>query len=419
MTSRCINTSNKARLRHRLAAISLGELEKWRINCTRPACSPRAAVQWRSMSYRLPFFQQTLQILAITILGQGLGQARQLRRIDKSFAVCNLFRARHFQALAMLYRRDKVAGLDQAFMRARIEPSVTTPHDLDIQLLALQIYPVDVSNFQFAARRWLQLGGNLDDLIIVKIQTSHRIVTLRCERLFFQAGGLAVGIEIDDAIALRVLHMIGKHGGAGLMRRRLLQLKLQIMAIENIIAKYEGTRAIANKFLADNKCLRQAIGAFLHCIFELQAPCAAIAQQLLETWRILWRRDNQNLAYASQHQGAERIINHRLVINWQQLLGHCHGDGIQARPRPSGQDDAFTFSHDYFSRNSVSIRLTPIRQSGRVMSNACCTFCRSRREFFGRGAGVGKALLATASIASGATFKSTPAWRARSITKLA
>ena len=39
-----------------------------------------------------------------------------------------------------------------------------------------------------------------------------------------------------------------------------------------------------------------------------------------------------------------------------------------------------------------------------------------RREFFGRGAGKGNALVGTGRIASGATLISKPAWRAKSIT---
>ena len=52
-------------------------------------------------------------------------------------------------------------------------------------------------------------------------------------------------------------------------------------------------------------------------------------------------------------------------------------------------------------------------------SKACCRRWVDRREFSGRRAGVGKAVVGTGSMAPGATFSGRPLARAQSITKLA
>jgi hypothetical protein len=41
------------------------------------------------------------------------------------------------------------------------------------------------------------------------------------------------------------------------------------------------------------------------------------------------------------HQGAERIVDHGLVVDGHQLLAHRMGKWMQACARSSGQDDSF------------------------------------------------------------------------------
>ena len=57
-----------------------------------------------------------------------------------------------------------------------------------------------------------------------------------------------------------------------------------------------------------------------------------------------WSRgvdDQQELADARQHQRRQRVVDHRLVVNRQQLLADGHGHRVQACARAPGEDDAF------------------------------------------------------------------------------
>src|SRR5690606_25771615 len=65
------------------------------------------------------------------------------------------------------------------------------------------------------------------------------------------------------------------------------------------------------------------------------------AEQRLETGGVVRRGDDENVADTGQHQGAERIVDHRLVIDRQQLLGDAAGDRIKPRAAAAGEDDAF------------------------------------------------------------------------------
>ncbi|MNW09717.1 hypothetical protein D3C71_2067810 [compost metagenome] len=51
--------------------------------------------------------------------------------------------------------------------------------------------------------------------------------------------------------------------------------------------------------------------------------------------------DDENLANAGQHQHRDRIVDHRLVVDRQQLLGYTQGNGVQASAGTTGEDYPF------------------------------------------------------------------------------
>ena len=67
---------------------------------------------------------------------------------------------------------------------------------------------------------------------------------------------------------------------------------------------------------------------------------AAVAKQPGEQRRVVRRRNDEDVADAREHQGAERVIDHRLVIDREQLLRDDHRHRMKARPLPAGQNDA-------------------------------------------------------------------------------
>jgi hypothetical protein len=93
--------------------------------------------------------------------------------------------------------------------------------------------------------------------------------------------------------------------------------------------------------LADQEGLRQAVGAGLHRIGQRQTPLAAIAQQLLEARRVLRCADDENVADAREHQRAQRVVDHGLVVHRQQLLADGERGRVQARAGAAGEDEAF------------------------------------------------------------------------------
>jgi len=140
-------------------------------------------------------------------------------------------------------------------------------------------------------------------------------------------------VRIGDAITENRRAFAPLHGGA--------ELRIEILAVEDVVAQDQADIAVADKLLADDEGLGQALGPGLLGIGERDAEAAAIAEQFLEQRTVFGRGDDQHVVDACEHQHRQRIIDHRLVIDRQELLRDALGQRIQARTRSSGQDDAF------------------------------------------------------------------------------
>ena len=71
------------------------------------------------------------------------------------------------------------------------------------------------------------------------------------------------------------------------------------------------------------------------------AELRSVAEQPLELLGVMRSRDDQDVADAGEHQRRQRVVDHRLVVDRDQLLGDAQGDRMQPRARAAGEDDAF------------------------------------------------------------------------------
>ncbi|OIQ75685.1 hypothetical protein GALL_426430 [mine drainage metagenome] len=226
-------------------------------------------------------------------------------------------------------------------MGAGIEPGVAASESLHLQAALLQIDAVDVGDLQFAARRGLEAGGDVEHLLVVEIQSGDGMAALRSGRFFFQAHGASLRIELDHAVALGVVHVIGEHGGAALPGVGLLHLMLEVVAPEQVVAQHQAARRVADEVAADDEGLGQPVGAGLHRVVQVESPLAAVTQQLGESRRVLRGGNDEDVAHAGKHQRRQRVVDHRLVVHRQQLLADRLRDRVEPRAGTAGEDEAF------------------------------------------------------------------------------
>lgn len=229
----------------------------------------------------------------------------------------DLFQAGDLEALALFYGMHEVAGFQQGFVSASIQPSEATAKHFYIKALVCKVGAVYIGNFQLATRGRFNALGYINYAIVVEIKARHCIAGFWLSWFFFDADGTAAGIELHYAKALWVGYVIAKYSCTFTARSGGMEVGGEVLAIKNIIAEDQAAIVITDKVFANNKGLGQAIGGWLFGITEFNTKLAAIAQHLAKIGQVFWGGDNQHFADASEHQYGERIINHRFVVDRQ------------------------------------------------------------------------------------------------------
>lgn len=117
------------------------------------------------------------------------------------------------------------------------------------------------------------------------------------------------------------------------------QVARQAVAVEDVAAEHERARLAGDEVPADRKGLRQTVGARLLGVGQVHAVARAVPEQALEVGQVGRRGDDQDVPDARQHEGGQRVVDHGLVIDRQQLRGH-ERKRVQTRARFTCEDDA-------------------------------------------------------------------------------
>lgn len=218
------------------------------------------------------------QILAVVVLLERLGELVYLLSRDVAHAVGDLFETGDLEALAGLDGLDEGCSLQQGVVRAGIEPGIASAHGLDVKLVAREVGLVDIGDLKLTARRWLYRLRDIDDVLIVEIETRHGEIRLRLGWLLLEAHGLALLVELNDAVALGVADVVGKDCRTVRLRSRTLHHDGEVGAVEDIIAQDERTALACEELLPNQERLRESFRLRLHGVRDRDAPLRAIAE---------------------------------------------------------------------------------------------------------------------------------------------
>src|SRR5262245_20413385 len=144
-------------------------------------------------------------------------------------------------------------------MGAGVEPGEAARHLLDVQLSKLHVAAVDVGYLQLAARRWLQRRREIENAVVVDVETGHRVARSRLAGLLLDADGSAGTVELDHTVALGILDMIAEDRPAGGTSAGATQERAQARAEEDVVAEDERRRTVAHEVATERKGLGQAL----------------------------------------------------------------------------------------------------------------------------------------------------------------
>ena len=282
-------------------------------------------------------------MLAVDRLAVGLGRLLQPGGRDPAVLPGDLLGHGHGQVLGVLNGADELRGLVQALHGAGVQPRVAAAEGDHGQRPLLQVHLVERGDLQLAAGRGphlVRLGGHVAR---VEVQAGYGVGALGALGLLLDGDGPPLAVELHDAEALGVVHVVAEDRGAA--RLGVLdgarQVAAEPVAVEDVVAEHQGARLAGDELLADGECLGQAVGARLLGVGEVDAVARAVPEQALEVGQVGRRGDDQDVPDARQHEGGQRVVDHGLVVDRQQLLGGHERERVQARAGPAGEDDAF------------------------------------------------------------------------------
>ena len=249
----------------------------------------------------------------------------------------------HGKVLGVLHGADELRGLVQALHGAGVQPRVATAEGDDGQRPLLQVHLVERGDLQLAARGGLhpmRLGGHVAR---VEVQAGDGVGALGALGLLLDGDGPPLAVELHDAEALGVVDVVAEDRGAA--RLGVLdgarQVARKAVAVEDVVAEHEGARLAGDEPLADGECLCEAVRRGLLGVGEVHAVARAVPEQALEVGQVGRGGDDQDVPDARQHEGGQRVVDHGLVVDRQQLLGGHECERVQAGAGPAGEDDAF------------------------------------------------------------------------------
>src|SRR5436190_12026594 len=185
-------------------------------------------------------FDEAAEILTVCARLHRARERGQLRLVDVAHAERNLLETPDHQSLAFLDGLNVARGLHQRLVRAGIEPRHTSGQLFDDELTVPEIRLIDIGNLELASGRRLQSRGDVDDLVVVEIETGDDIGGFRPRGLFLEADRAAVPVELDDAVTFGIANLVTEYGRPMLAAGRCVQIVRQMRAVENVVA--EGQR---------------------------------------------------------------------------------------------------------------------------------------------------------------------------------
>jgi hypothetical protein len=199
------------------------------------------------------------------------------------------------------------------------------PPDVDI---------VDVGDFELAAIAGRERLGDVEHVAVVHVDTDHRKAAGRVGRLLDDLHNSSI-LEPRNPETLRLINLFEQD-----LRPRGLVAELvrgrADAKLNDVVAQDDADLAAVGEVLGQQQRLGDATFTLLVGVLEVaDAEDLAVAQQLQEVAGVLAAGDHEDLVDSRVEQGLDRVVDHRPVVDRQQVLVRYAGQGVQPCPQPA------------------------------------------------------------------------------------
>src|SRR5439155_1053623 len=138
---------------------------------------------------------------------------------------------------------------------------------------AVQVRRVDRGDLQLPPGTGTQAPRDVDHRVVVEVQARHYVAGPRLVRLLLDAQHVAVGVELHDAVVLRVGHRVGEDHAARDARVP-AQRRAEALAVEDVVAEDQRDRLVADEVRGDDERLGDALRPGLRGVYPDLAPAS-------------------------------------------------------------------------------------------------------------------------------------------------
>src|SRR6478735_4396958 len=162
------------------------------------------------------------------------------------------------ESLSSLDGAYEVAGVIHGLERPGVQPGCATRQHTHLELSGLEVVTVNVGDLVLAARRRPELAGDLNDVVVVKVEARDGVVGPRMSGLLLQRDGTTLAIEFDHAVRARLRHPIGEDRSPFDLRES-AQLSAQTWAVEDVVAEHQRDLLRTYEVGADHESLGKSV----------------------------------------------------------------------------------------------------------------------------------------------------------------
>ena len=132
---------------------------------------------------------------------------------------------------------DKLRGLNQAVVGSRIQPGKTTAQQFNLQVTPIQIHLVQRGNLKLPARGGFNFLRHCHHIGVIKIESGHRPVRFRLQRLLFNRQRFKVLIKLHHTETFRIENLVAEYRSSGCFAGRRIQFPAKALTKIDVIAQ--------------------------------------------------------------------------------------------------------------------------------------------------------------------------------------
>jgi hypothetical protein len=232
-----------------------------------------------------------------------------------------------------------------------------------------------VRDLELVAARWDQLVHDAEGIGPQEVHPDRDEVALGLGWLLFEADDVAIRVEFRDSEALRIRYLVQHRPGSPRPGLELFGDLRQRGTEQHVVAEDAAECLVADEVAGQTDGVGDPQRSALISVCEIQPEVLAVREQLDHVTDALAADYDHDFPDPHARERGDRVVDHRPVVDRQQMLVGDDGERKEAGGRAARQ-------HETLQHGSVGILGESVAGSARASS---WRLVRWRRDDAGRG----------------------------------